>query len=235
MVFENFIEKNYILVRPVLIEKTTEANILEIDGILCFYDIPVKPHHIGEKGYDLVLVRLYNNDCVLWKYKISDNGAYPLDDIVATLENLPIEYVYDYIDQFNSTPLHIEDLYIESAEYFNQNIGDKVKVIRSLYRYDEGDTVTITGFNHRGDPKLISFDGDEDNQGFHISNLDITTSMEAKLDSNNKVIINKEVSDRKYSLFELKELTRKAWKDSNFMPYNNTHFENWFNENIKTI
>ena len=225
---------NYIDVYPVLIEKLTDVNIFKDKDGLFFTDNP-KTIDISIKGYELVLVRT-DQCCFDSEYSIEyikhlnkhDKDFFEynvVSEIVAGQKNIPLEYILKFIEQYNSNT--VKNIRIESAEYFDHNIGDKIRVIKPNADYKEGDIITITGF----DCNRIFFEEDnEDNQGIHISYLDIKTFNDAKFDNNNKIIIlekEDESDERKYTLKELKDFANKAWLDGT---YGYSNFENFFEE-----
>lgn len=227
---------DYIDVYPVLIEKLTEVNIFKDSTGLFYSEIPQVAETINSsvKGYELVLVHT-DQCCFNSEYSIEyikhlnkhDKDFFEynvVSQIVAGQKNIPLEYILKFIEEYNSNT--VKNIRIESAEYFGHNIGDKIRVIKPIVGYKEGDIITITSFGYN---RIFFEEDNEYNQGIHISYLDIKTFNDAKIDNNNKIIIiEKECeSERKYTLKELKDFAHKAWLDGN---YGYSNFENFFEE-----
>lgn len=224
---------DYIDVYPVLIEKLTEVNIFK-DSIGLFYsEIPQVAETINSsvKGYKLVLVRTdqcdFENEYSIEDIEklgkdFSDNILY--NQILAELAHIPNEYIQKFINEYNSNS--VKHIRIESCEYFANEIGNKVRIKKSIADYKEGDYITIKGF---GINRIYFEEDNEDNQGFHVSYLDLLTFNDVKFDSNNKIII---IEERKYTLKELKDFAHKAWLDGT---YGYSNFENFFEEAISEL
>lgn len=226
---------DYIEVYPVLIEKLTEVNIFKDSTGLFFSEIPQVAETINSsvKGYKLVLVRTDQYDFEN-EYSIDDIQKLGDDfynkilenQILGGQSNIPEDYIHKFINEYNSKS--VKHIRIESAEYFDHNIGDKIRVIKPIVCYEEGDIITITSFGYN---RIFFEEDNEDNQGFHVSYLDLPTLIDAKFDNNNKIIIleKESESERKYTLKELKDFAHKAWLDGN---YGYSNFENFFEEAI---
>ena len=232
---------DYIEVYPVLIEKLTEVNIFKDSIGLFFSEIPQVAETINSsvKGYELVLVHT-DQCCFNSEYSIEyikhlnkhDKDFFEynvVSQIVAGQKNIPLEYILKFINEYNSKS--VKHIRIESAEYFANEIGDKVRVKKSIADYKEGVIITIKDF---GINKIYFEEDNEDNQGFHVSYLDLPTLIDAKFDNNNKIIIleKESESERKYTLKELKDFAHKAWLDGN---YGYSNFENFFEEAIPEL
>lgn len=97
------------------------------------------------------------------------------------------DFINTYIEKYNSGNI-ITEIEVEYEEFYNFNIGDKLEVIRDLYKLPKGSFITVKSFNHRNDLNLLEFEeDDEHNQGIQIGHLKHNIISELKTNSDNTV------------------------------------------------
>lgn len=131
------------------------------------------------------------------------------------LPMIPRHYIDEYIKEYNRNN-QINSIFVKSMEYFDFKIGSRLKVIKNVHKYNVGDYITVSGFDHHNNPDLISFEEDDDyNMGFHISNLEHKILTLPIIDKHNFIIVDemKKSWDKNELLNILEEYRKYAWRN----------------------